>query len=238
MHRPTRCAEPEKPGHPNPQKRPSRLSASGTAALAVLVSVGLASCGNLTAGGFGEARVVASGDARIADTGSVLFPSTGALPAPQRTAHGDSDDDFHPEGEIELEFRLFLQHTDGRSVALSDQDLEIELDLDGSFEVDVVRARVPTGRYRALRVVFLEIEVQVDAGVVINGVPVAGPIDIEFEGPGLEVTRTIDLTIRDGESVDLLLDLNAERWLRAIDPVTLTVSPTVFAEAFQVVVRR
>jgi len=39
-------------------------------------------------------------------------------------------------------------------------------------------------------------------------------------------------------TVDLLLDLNAERWLKAIDPATLTVSPAVFTEAFQVVVRR
>lgn len=195
----------------------------------------LPGCGNLTAGGFGEAHVVVSGDAP--DAAPLTTPAAQLLAlSPSFTDH-EHDDDFSPEGEIELEFRLYLERDDGASYPLSDQDLEIELDLEGDIEIDAVRTRIPTGTYRHLRIVFLEIEVEVDAGVVIDGVPVSGPIDIELEAPGLDVRRAIDVTVRDGDVVELLLDLNAAVWLRAVDPTTLTVSPAAFAEAFSVVRR-
>lgn len=196
----------------------------------------LPGCGNLTAGGFGEAHVVVSGDAP--DPAPLATPSAPRFAvSPSLTDHEDEDDDFSPEGEIEVEFRLYLERDDGASYPLSDDDLELQLDLEGDIEIDAVRTRIPTGTYRHLRIVFLEIEVQVDAGVVIDGTVVQGPIDIELEAPGLDVLRSIDVTVRDGDVVELLLDLNAAVWLRAVDPTTHTVSPAAFAEAFSVVRR-
>lgn len=215
--------------------RPSWWTAGVGLSLAATVSV-LAGCGNLTAGGFGEARVVVSGDAP--DTVPLTSMSAPLLTLAPARADDDDDDVDDPEGEIEVDFRLYLERQDGGSYPLSDDDLEVELDLDGDIEADAVRARIPTGSYRSLRIVFVEVDIQVDAGVVIDGTPIQGPIDIELDSSGLDVLRAIDVTVREGDVVELLLDLNAATWLRAIDPATNTVSPTAFADAFGVVVRR
>ncbi|MEX2467427.1 MAG: hypothetical protein WD995_10985 [Gemmatimonadota bacterium] len=205
-----------------------------TLLLAAFVASG---CGNLTAGGFGEARVAVSGDAP--DPVAASAPTLGAsvIDGPARSDH-EEDDEVDPEGALDLEFRLFLGRADGTEVDLTDgNDVEAELDLEGDVEVDAVEAIIPAGRYLSFRIAFSEIEVDVSAGVVIDGDTIQGPIEIELEGPGLEVVRLIDLEVRDGSVVEFLLDLNAANWLRFIDPVTKSVTAEDFAEAFSLVVR-
>ncbi len=86
------------------------------------------------------------------------------------------------------------------------------------------------GTYTALRMVFTEIEAEVDAGLVIGGDTITGPVDVEIEDVNLPVERSLDLRIGDGERVELLIDLNSESWLLAVDP--LTVPPSVDAQVF------
>ena len=190
-------------------------------------------CGSLTAGGFGEARVVANGDA----PDPAATPAASVLAAPMRSDHDDDDDDLHPEGELELSFRIYLESDGGRTIELSATELDVSLDLQGALEPDVVTTRVPADVYRALRIVFSEVEVEVDAGVVIDGQTVMGEVDIEIED--LTVERSLNLTVLDGSTVEILLDLNAATWLQWVDTSTepYSVRPEAFADAFSVLIR-
>jgi hypothetical protein len=205
------------------------VTRSGALMLASMLT--LSGCGNLTAGGFGEAHVVASGDA--ADFQAAA--SYALLAGPSRADHEGGEVDA--EGEIELRFRLFLGRADGSELELTNGGMQVELDLGGDVEADVLRVPVPADGYTTFRVAFTEIEVEIAPGFVIDGQPVDGFIDIELEGPGLDVVRAVDLNVGEGAVVELLLDFNASIWVQLIDPATSTVGAADFAQAFSVVVR-
>lgn len=190
-------------------------------------------CGNLVAGGAtGEASVILSGDAEdVVPTTSIVAPQT-AERAPSGAEGADQ-----PEGEIEVELKLFLEASDGHLIALTEEEVRVRVDLGGVREEEVASHVLPVGAYTGLRIVFTEIEVEVDAGLIINGVPVTGPIEVEWEDIALTVTRTLALTVRADAPVVLLIDLNAASWLEAVDPVTATVDAQVFADLVTVVVR-
>ena len=110
-------------------------------------------------------------------------------------------------------------------------------DLQGVRGPEVARQVVTAATYKALRIVFTEIETEIDAGVVINGVPVMGPVEIEIEDTVLTVDRSLNLTIGDAEVAVLVVDLNAASRLEALDPVSATVDAQVFANLITVVVQ-
>ncbi len=219
-----------------------RVGVRELAACLVLVTGPVFSaCGNVTAGGFGEAVVVVSGDAP--DSTFIPTPTPAAVAA-ARSAPGtdwarsdtDDDDDEQPEGELEAELLLFLVRPDGTEEALSDQAVEIEVDLEGVEEDETLPRVVPADVYSALRVVFLEIEVEVDAGLVIDGVPVLGPIEIESDDV-IEVSKPLALDVVDDASVEIFVDLNASEWLRSVDPATASVDASVFLDLISVSIR-
>lgn len=217
--------------------------------LLLLLSVPtLVACGNLTAGGIGEASVAMSGDAP--DETTAPQPTVVASPAdessgptvsaepwgePLTTDHLDGDDD--PEGELEAELSVFLVSAEGDLTALTGGDVRVRVDLQGVEEPEIGSRTVSATTYTTLRMVFTEIEVEVDAGLIIDGVPIVGPVDVDIEDANLTVDRTIALEIADGERVDLLIDLNSEAWLQAVDPETLTVDAQIFADLVAVRVR-
>ena len=190
-------------------------------ALALALMGALAACGNLTAGGVGEAEVAMSGDAP--DEGA--SPQMAVVDGPAATDHDDDD----PEGELEADLTVLLVSTDDETLTLTDGEVRVRVDLQGVEEPTIGSRVVSAGTYTSLRIVFTEIEVEVDAGLVIGGVEIVGPVEVEFEGV-LTVDRAIDVTIDDGERAELLVDLNAESWLQAVDPLTLTVDAAVVAE--------
>ncbi|GEM_PF-6265689 len=67
--------------------------------------------------------------------------------------------------------------------------------------------------------------------------PVVGEVRVELEDVALVVTRPLNLDVGDGESVFLLIDLNANTWLQAVDPVLGVINEEVFANAVAVAVR-
>ena len=208
------------------------------AALAVLWG-----CGNLTAGGIGEASVAMSGDApdpapapapaQVAPSGDTP-PSgfQGALLAPLPTDH---DDD--PDGDVEAQLSVFLLASDGDLAPLTDGIVRVRVDLDGVEEPQIGSSTVTATTYTALRMVFTEIEVEVDPGTVINGRTILEPIDVEIDDVTLTVDKPVDVVVADGQRVELLIDLNAQAWLQALDPVTLTVDAQTFADLVTVRVR-
>lgn len=206
--------------------------------LSVLLIWGLASgCGNLTAGGVGEASVAMSGDAP--DDGPT--PQMSVVSGPAQTSHdadgGSGEDD--PEGQIEADLSVFLVAADGDLVPMTDGQVRVRVDLQGVEEPEIASRSVTATTYTHLRMVFTEIDVEVDAGLIINGEPVVGSIDVEIDDASLTVERPIDVEIGDGERVDLLIDLNADSWLQAVDPTAIppTVDAQVFADLVTVRVR-
>jgi hypothetical protein len=66
---------------------------------------------------------------------------------------------------------------------------------------------------------------------------VVGEVRVELEDVALVVTRPLNLDVGDGESVFLLIDLDANTWLQAVDPVLGVINEEVFANAVAVAVR-
>lgn len=198
-------------------------------AMAVL-GLALAACGNLTAGGLSEAEVTVSGDAP--EPAAAPVAGTGA-DAPSQQEEDDDDAD-EAEGEIEADFLIFLQRPDGSEVPLTDQEIQVDVDVQGQREVVAVERTIPAGRYTGLRLHFSEIEVQIDAGLVIDGVPITGLVSVDVEVEGVEVNRVLSLDLEDGDRVAFLLDMNAKSWLTAVDPLTLEVAAQAFADAIVV----
>lgn len=200
-------------------------------AAAFLLAGALAGCGNLTAGGIGEASVAMSGDAP--DDGSspqMAVVSDASSPSLDLLDPMLSEHDDNPEGEVEAVLSVFLVAEDGTATALTDGDVRVRVDLQGVQEPEIGSRRVSAGTYTALRMVFTEIDVEVDDGLIIDGEPIIGEIDVAFEDVNLLVERSLDLQIDEGERAELLIDLNSESWLAAVDP--LTVPPSVDGQVF------
>ena len=212
-------------------RRRARRRTTGAVALGLLFAAG--ACGNLTPGG------VIVGEATVAVTGDVPPP----IPAPQMAlamAEGpvapiaaaspdEVDEADEAEGQVRVKFLASLISESGSETRLGENEIEVQVDLQGADEPDVITQLVPAVRFTELRLVFTEIKVEVASGLVINGQPVVGEVHVELQDLSLLVTRPIDLDVRGGQQVRVLVDLNAPAWLLAVDPVTLGIDETVFA---------
>lgn len=186
-------------------------------------------CGSLTAGGIGEAVVIVSADD---DTPPPAATVAGFVDGPTRSDH----DDDEPEGELEIEMRVSLVAEDGTRLSLSDDVIDVQVDLEGVEQSETLPRSIPAAPYDALELTFLKIDAEVDAGLVINGVPFTGAVEVELDEP-LRVTRDLDLDIPDQGRAEIFVDLNVADWLQALDPSTSTVDAQVFAQLIEVRVR-
>ena len=196
------------------------LALTGLAAL-----LAVSGCGNLTAGGLSETDVTVSGDALDPPTGITV-----AGPALQE-AEGEA------EGEVEADFRLYLENASGQLVSLTDAEVRIRVDVRGVREEGATQQVIPSGVYTALHIHFSDIEVEIESGLVVNGTEVTGLVDVDFEAEDLRLVRTLSLELRDGDRVELLIDLNSQDWLKNVDPDLRTVAEQFFANAVSVRVR-
>jgi len=139
---------------------------------------------------------------------------------------------------VEADFFVYLITADGVQVSMSENPIEIRLDVQGQQEADAVDRRiVPATLYTEFRMVFTDIRVEVSAGLIIDGVEVMGEVRVELDDTEYTVSRPLNLTIGDGESVVLLMDLNANTWLQAVDPVLGVITQGAFGDAVSVGVR-
>lgn len=205
----------------------TRTFSVGTVAL--LASMALHGCGNLTAGGFGEAVVIVAAE----DTSTPTFQGAALISGPLPSDHDDDD----PEGELQVEVIVSLVSASGAVVPLTEDVLEVQVDLEGIEQDETTPTTVPADDYRGLRLVFLKIQAEVDAGLVINGVPFTGEVDVELEADSLVVDRTLNLDLPDDSRAEIFVDLNATQWLQALDPTTSIVDGQVFADLIEVRVR-
>ncbi|HSG47039.1 MAG TPA: hypothetical protein VLA43_04390, partial [Longimicrobiales bacterium] len=208
---------------------PFPLARGGRLLALTLGVLGLGACGNLTAGGLAETDVTVSGDA------PEPAPAAAASLAwtPPRADQGDDEAD----GELQAELLLFLEDGAGSRVALNRDKIEIQVDVKGLREADASAALVPAGRYTALHMLFTKIEVEVEGGLIVDGQPILGLVEVELEADSLTVVRPLNLTLDDGDRVEILIDLNAQDWLLQVDPTIQLVAEEIFANAVTVRVR-
>ncbi len=210
-------------------QRAGTLRSAATDLTALVSCALLAGCGNITAGGLrGDVTVTVSSDAPDAQ---VAASQRAAALAPTPFAvSGDG-----PEGEVRAAFFLYLETAAGSSVSLSEDEIRVRLDIQGRQEIDAVdRMPVTATQYTRMRIVFTDIRVEVADGLIINGEPVVGEVRVELKDTTLTVTRPLNLDVGDGESVFLLIDLNANAWLQAVDPVLKVIEEDVFGNAVSV----
>lgn len=200
-----------------------RLAGPGLLPLLVV----LAGCGNLTAGGLSEAEVTVSGDA--------TDPPVAQATAGQGTmgAEGESE----AEGEIEAEFIAYLENGSGASEPLSAGPIRVRVDVQGVREEGTGIVAVPAGRYTALRLAFTEIEVEVDAGLIVNGQEITGIVPVDFEADSLTVVKPVRLDLEAGDRIELLVDMNTQDWLFQVDPDLQVVAEQIVANSITVRVR-
>jgi hypothetical protein len=210
------------------------LRAARALALAPILVLSTTACGNLTAGGFGEVSVAVSGDVEEPSPAPAGSPRMARLAAAAATT-SPALISHELDGEIEVEFMLYLVSETGSVLQLGDGELEIEVELRGEPEFDAIdRQLVPAARYPELQIVFTEIHAIVE-GLVVDGTPIP-TVKIEIDDVSLLVTRSIDLDVAESGFVRLVVDLNALTWIQAVDPLTLTVDESVFAAVIDVVV--
>ena len=205
---------------------------------AVLTTLALAACGNVTVGGFQRVAVDVSGDAPDPAPQPTLLSAPAGITAPAGAAPLPSSHEAeNAEGEVEIDFTLALVAESGEVVSLGQDDIRLRLDLQGASDLEAVDELVPTARYTELRITFVHIQVEVEAGLVIDGQPITGEVRVELEDPELVVSRPVDIAAAAGSRVTLLVDLNTPSWLAAVDPATRTVDVSVFAGLIDVVAR-
>lgn len=194
----------------------------------------LAGCGNVTVGGVGEAEVYMSGDANE--------PAPASGPAPARSGSVGTEAPAPAvaivgalEGDLVVTATLSLERADGGVVVLTPASLvTVTLDLQGLDEPRVVAEPVPAVSYQAVTVRFTHVTADVTGGLQIDGVPFVGTVEVDTGG-SLDVTEALAFVVEDGQTAELLVDLNADVWIPLLDVLTGTVTAEDFAAA--VVVR-
>jgi hypothetical protein len=195
---------------------------------ALLGLLALTSCGNLTSGGVTEVELYGVAD-EPEPTGAAAAAWGPAAQPSQVT---------RIEGTLTMRVRTFLQSTGGDWVELTDGPTEVTLDLDGSDETRLARRPVSAGRYRRVRSVFGRIEAEVVRGLIVDGEPVVGRVQVQLGQDGFLTTEeALDLEAPDGGQVSLLLDLNAQLWLRVVDRVQRRVAMRDFQDVVRTRVR-
>ncbi len=83
-----------------------------------------------------------------------------------------------PEGEVRAEFFINLVAASGDEVSMSEDQIRIRVDVQGRQELDVAVQAVPATLYTQIRIIFTDIRVEVESGLIINGVPVVGEVRV------------------------------------------------------------
>lgn len=209
--------------------------------LALALAVAAAGCGNVTAGGVtGDTEVYMSGDA----------DGSGAAPAPRQTSGPSAEGTPQAappqptvvgaglEGDAQVTASIYLTSAGGADVPLTpDGPVTVTLDLAGAQQPRVAQRAVTLGSYTGLRIVFTDVVATVTGGLEIGGVAFTGPVSVDLGSGSLTVERTLSLTVREDQTLAVLVDLDAPTWLDLLDPVTGTVAGADFAGAVGVAVR-
>jgi hypothetical protein len=176
-----------------------------------LVAWLVGACGDLTSGGFGDLEVIVATDSVPAT--ALTAPPVALAQLPTRVG----SDQQMVDGTLTLRIQVFAVARAG-AVEVTNGVQELVMPLSGSAPFLLVRKELPAGSYASIRTVFLSVVAQVEGGLIIDGVPIRGPVTVELGSEGRIVVDTpIDLRIADGLESRIRVDLHTTRWIRLLN---------------------
>jgi len=138
-------------------------------------------------------------------------------------------------GQVTATLDLSVQAHDGQWVSLTPGLRQVTVDISGGNEETVAEAEpLDPGLYSRVRVRFTDVTAHVDSGLP----GITGDVRVDL-GDSTSVTaeRPLQLDVKEGDSVQILVDLNSTQWLHAAVPALGTVAAVHLRNAVEVRVR-
>lgn len=215
------------------RSRGPRFAAAVALALAAVLALGAAGCGNLTAGGASEVSVEVASDETEVPTVAGSF--TGSDGLGRSTAGAPPVGLGGPlEGTLSVTFALRLINSEGEEVDVTDGPQTVTLDLAAGTRAEVARSSVPAGEYDRVAVAFVAVGAEITDSPGQSQFPSQVEVDLS-DGP-LVVERPQAFTLSPDDRITLVLDLRSGTWLHAADPSDGRVARGILQNAVRVVI--
>lgn len=143
-------------------------------------------------------------------------------------------------GTVSFDARVYVQTSAGAWLELTDGAAEsVTVDAAGQSESRAFASeRLEAGSYSRVRVVFEQVDAQVNGSIQIGTGLLSGAVTVDLQGDNqVVVEREVNVTARTAATTRLLVNLNADAWLNRANAQTKTVSEAEFASAVAVVAR-
>lgn len=219
-------------------RKGARMGASGRsgradAAIGLLASALLAGCaGDLTSGGVGELEVVVVGDTLT--TGG-LASSVSELLAPYLEGTASSHGGPHLVGDVTVWMQTYVRRGIRDWVEVTDGRQEVTVSIPGGEAQIAVRPDFPAGEYTHVRNRFFKLEVEIVQGLDVAGEPITGLVTVYFGLLGrADAPQPIELTLDEGSTDTLVVELRAGTWLPRLNRFTRRVAADDFVDALRV----
>ena len=184
--------------------------AGSRTALVALLAWSMGACGDLTSGGFGDLEVIVATDSVPT---ALAAPPVALSQLPTRVG----SEQQMVDGTLTLRIQVFAVARTG-AVEVTNGVQELVMPLSASAPFLLVRKELPAGSYASIRTVFLSVVAQVEGGLIIDGVPIRGPVTVDLGSDARIVVDTpIDLRIEDGFASRIKVDLHTTRWIRLLN---------------------
>jgi hypothetical protein len=122
------------------------------------------------------------------------------------------------DGTITLRLQVFALTRAGDPVEVTSGVQELVMPLAFSAPFVLARKELPAGTYATIRTVFASVVAQVEGGLVVDGVPIRGPVTVDLGSEGRIVVDTpIDLRIEEDLEARIKVDLHTTRWIRLLN---------------------
>lgn len=143
-------------------------------------------------------------------------------------------------GTVSFDARVYVQTSAGAWLELTDGAAEsVTVDASGHGESRTFASeRLEAGSYSRVRVVFEDVDAQVNGSVQIGTGLLSGAVTVDMQSDNqVVVEREVNVTARTAATTRLLVNLNADAWLSRANAQTKTVSEAEFASAVAVTAR-
>ena len=199
--------------HGRMRNEPLSQAARGVASAAIL-GLAVAACGELTAGGLGEATVLVTGGVASDDGGASAAVVAGGAEV---------------VGTVTATLQVFVGNAGTRFVELTDGPRSVTVDIRGELEEELATRAVDVDDFTRVRLVYQQVTAVVESGLVVDGRPLTGPVRVRF---GTDQARTAEqdavFQVRDDRTSVMIIGLNAAAWLQAADEATREVDSNDF----------
>jgi hypothetical protein len=206
---------------------------------ALLIGLGSAACGDVTAGGVAESEVTVAGD-------EAEWQAAGAPEGvPEGVPAGVPGDGLPAaivgsplEGTVTASLQVFLLTAAGDSVPISGETREVTVDVQGEIPASLGTYSVAPGSYVGVRVVFTGVQADVTAGLGDLPLLTGGLVTVDLGASGaIVVERESPIHLEDGDRLNVAVGLRAPVWIAGVAalPPPRVVPPTAFQGAVDVV---